>query len=147
MAVIAAQKAMDIVIAQYKVGTVDFNRVATIEQTLVQVQDLEAQSRGLIATGLIDVYRALGGGWQIRLQQGDGAGLVQPPQAPGAVEHLPAPLPTPVPALAPMNEHGPIPPVNLPKAPLPDKNGQYQPKPLPESLDRGYAMVNPALAK
>jgi NodT family efflux transporter outer membrane factor (OMF) lipoprotein len=144
-AVIAAQKAMDIVIAQYKVGTVDFNRVATIEQTLVQVQDLEAQSRGLIATGLIQVYRALGGGWQIRLQQGEGSGLVQPPQVPGAAEHLPAPTPVPIPA--PMGEHGPLPPVNLPKAPVPDKDGHYQPKPLPESLDRGYAMVNPGLSK
>ena len=144
-AVIAAQKAMDIVIAQHKVGTVDFNRVATIEQTLVQVQDLEAQSRGLIATGLIQVYRALGGGWQIRLQQGEGSGLVQPPQVPGAAEHLPAPTPVPIPA--PMGEHGPLPPVNLPKAPVPDKDGHYQPKPLPESLDRGYAMVNPGLSK
>ena len=63
---VAPQKAVNIVIKQYKVGTVDFNRVATIEQTLVQQQDQEAQASGRSAR-LITVYRAMGGGWEIRL--------------------------------------------------------------------------------
>ncbi|MCE5301916.1 MAG: efflux transporter outer membrane subunit [Planctomycetaceae bacterium] len=61
----SAQKAVDIVFKEYRVGTVDFNRVALIEQNLVQQQDLQAQSHGEIAQGLIRVYRALGGGWQL----------------------------------------------------------------------------------
>ena len=59
-----AQKAVDIVFKEYRVGKVDFNRVALIEQNLVQQQDLQAQSHGEISQGLIEVYRALGGGWE-----------------------------------------------------------------------------------
>lgn len=109
--VVAAQKAVNIVVNQYRVGTVDFNRVATIEQSLVQVQDLQAQSRGQIAIGLITAYRALGGGWQIRLTEGDATSPIAPdmapapaaapavhapiplPAAPGILEELPAPKP------------------------------------------------------
>ncbi len=68
--VLAADKAYRIVVRQYQAGTVDFNRVDTIEQNLVQQQALLAQAQSQIATGLIQVYRALGGGWQIRLDQG-----------------------------------------------------------------------------
>jgi NodT family efflux transporter outer membrane factor (OMF) lipoprotein len=64
--VIAANKAYGIVVAQYQAGRVDFTTVSTIEQTLVQQQDLYTQSLGLIDQGLIQVYRALGGGWEIR---------------------------------------------------------------------------------
>ncbi len=46
----------------------DFNRFALIEQNRVTQQDLLAQSRGQIAQGLIQTYRALGGGWEIRQQ-------------------------------------------------------------------------------
>ena len=65
-----AALALQVVIEQYESGlaTADFNRYAVIQQTLIQQQDLWAQSRGQIALGLIDVYRALGGGWQIRLE-------------------------------------------------------------------------------
>jgi NodT family efflux transporter outer membrane factor (OMF) lipoprotein len=65
-----AALALQVVIEQYESGlaSADFNRYAVIQQTLIQQQDLWAQSRGQIALGLIDVYRALGGGWQIRLQ-------------------------------------------------------------------------------
>ncbi len=46
----------------------DFNRFALIEQNRVTQQDLLAQSRGQIAQGLVQTYRALGGGWEISLQ-------------------------------------------------------------------------------
>lgn len=59
--------ALRIVIGQYEEGNVDFNRYTVLQQSLIQQQDLWAQARGDIALGLIDVYRALGGGWQIRL--------------------------------------------------------------------------------
>ena len=42
----------------------------TIETNLVPQQDLQAQARGQIALGLIQVYRALGGGWEYRLGPG-----------------------------------------------------------------------------
>ncbi len=41
-------------------------RVTLIEMDLVQQQDTLAQARGEIAQGLIQVYRALGGGWELR---------------------------------------------------------------------------------
>lgn len=63
----AAEKAVKIAMAQYKAGQVDFNRVSVIQQNLVQQQDSEAQAQGEIAQGLIAVFQALAGGWQIRL--------------------------------------------------------------------------------
>jgi NodT family efflux transporter outer membrane factor (OMF) lipoprotein len=53
-------------IAQYQGGLVDYNRVVLIQERLVDRQQALAQSQGQIALGLIQVYRALGGGWQIR---------------------------------------------------------------------------------
>lgn len=62
----AAQRSVNAVLAQYKDGISDFNRVVVVEQTLVQQQDLMAVTQGNIALGLIDIYRSLGGGWKIR---------------------------------------------------------------------------------
>jgi NodT family efflux transporter outer membrane factor (OMF) lipoprotein len=99
-----ASLALEVVIAQYEngLGVVDFNRYAVIQQTLIQQQDLWAQSRGDIALGLIEVYRALGGGWQIRLTPPTGtpisafpAGSLAP--AAGSLEPLPAPTIVPLP--------------------------------------------------
>ncbi|MCE9551751.1 MAG: transporter, partial [Planctomycetes bacterium] len=68
---------------------------------LVLQQDQWAQAQGQVAQGLIQVYRSLGGGWQIRL--GPPAGAVAAPDAAageqpagGAPRHLP-PVPEPIP--------------------------------------------------
>jgi NodT family efflux transporter outer membrane factor (OMF) lipoprotein len=65
----AANKAFIIGASQYRGGTIDFTRLVLVEQNLVQQQDQYAQSQGEIAQGLVDTYRALGGGWQIRLER------------------------------------------------------------------------------
>ena len=91
-----AEKAVKIVVAQYKAGTVDFTRVTQIQQTLVQLQDTLAQARGEIALGLIQVYRALGGGWQIRLTGCEMTAL-PPPGVPQPTGPVPAPEPKPMP--------------------------------------------------
>jgi NodT family efflux transporter outer membrane factor (OMF) lipoprotein len=44
----------------------DYTRVAQLESSQVVLDDTLAQAQGEIALGLIQVYRALGGGWQIR---------------------------------------------------------------------------------
>ena len=62
-----ADKAVRIVLAQYREGTIDFTRVTQIELNLVPLLDTLAQARGEIGLGLIQVYRSLGGGWQLRL--------------------------------------------------------------------------------
>lgn len=65
--VLYAERAVKTVVAQYEAGAVDFTRVTQIQQNLVQQQDTLAQAQGEIALGLIQVYRALGGGWQVRI--------------------------------------------------------------------------------
>src|SRR5208283_3210425 len=62
-----AKRAVDIVLAQYNANVTDLTRVTLLQQNLVPLEDTLAQAQGEIATGLIQVYRALGGGWQIRL--------------------------------------------------------------------------------
>jgi NodT family efflux transporter outer membrane factor (OMF) lipoprotein len=63
----SGEKAVRVALAQYKGGTVDFNRVSLLEQNLVGYQDQFAEAQGQIALGLIQVYKALGGGWEIRI--------------------------------------------------------------------------------
>ena len=104
--------ALQIIVAQYQAGLagVDFNRYATIQQNLLSQQDSWAQSRGQIATGLIQVYRSLGGGWQIKLGQvPDKQGCLSPvPAANGA-------------AVAPPGVNGPVinAPGGVPAEPVP----------------------------
>jgi outer membrane protein TolC len=50
----------------------DVNRLFTLESTQVQEQDNLAVAQGNIALNLINVYRALGGGWEIRDQDDHG---------------------------------------------------------------------------
>jgi NodT family efflux transporter outer membrane factor (OMF) lipoprotein len=78
----AAEKSVTVALAQYQGGTVDFNRVALVEQNLVTQQNLLAQAQGNIGLGLIQVYRALGGGWQIRCTDCDSKGSQVGPLAP-----------------------------------------------------------------
>jgi NodT family efflux transporter outer membrane factor (OMF) lipoprotein len=85
-----AQKAVSLGLVQYKAGTVDFTRITQLEQNLVLQQNTLAQASGEIAEGLIAVYRALGGGWEIRttgLGPAEEAAPVNgaPPPAPAVV--------------------------------------------------------------
>lgn len=57
-------RSVELVKEQFKEGVTDFNRVYNTESLLVQQQDQLAQTRGNIAANLIELYRALGGGWQ-----------------------------------------------------------------------------------
>lgn len=61
-----AERTVRVVLAQYELGTVDITQLIQIELNLVTQQDTLAQAQGEIPNGLIMVYRALGGGWQIR---------------------------------------------------------------------------------
>ena len=67
--VTAAAAATEVGVAQYRTGTIDFNRVFNLETTQVQQQDRLATAQGDIALNLIAVYRALGGGWELRLTE------------------------------------------------------------------------------
>jgi NodT family efflux transporter outer membrane factor (OMF) lipoprotein len=86
----------------------DYTRVAQLEQNLVLLQDVLAQAEGEIALGLIQVYKALGGGWQIRLTGCNPAALAAlgaPCPAPAGPAEQP-PEQAPLPARLPEMEKG-----------------------------------------
>ncbi|MEN6365956.1 MAG: TolC family protein [Thermoguttaceae bacterium] len=110
--VAADAAAVETVILQYEKGSVDFNRYATIAQNLVVQQDAAASSRGEISQGLVAVFRALGGGWEIRLEPetdlAEGAtALVDQPEPPKAKEPAAMPKPPAEPQPAPMPDEQP----------------------------------------
>ncbi|MBM4273836.1 MAG: efflux transporter outer membrane subunit [Deltaproteobacteria bacterium] len=62
----AAQRSVDLAILQYREGITDFTTVLTAEQNLLTQQNDLATTLGDISRNLVAVYRALGGGWQMR---------------------------------------------------------------------------------
>lgn len=61
-----AQGALDIATLEYQQGSRDFTTVLTAEQNLLAAQNNLAVATGEISRGVVRIYRALGGGWQIR---------------------------------------------------------------------------------
>ena len=70
----AAKRAFDLAVLQYREGTKDFTTVLVAQQALLSEQDNLATTLGNISSNLVGVYRALGGGWEIR----EGRELVPP---------------------------------------------------------------------
>jgi len=68
-AVDAAMKSVELAKIQYLEGTVDFNRVYLLEREAVKEQILLNENLGLVSQGIIHTYRALGGGWEMRLEE------------------------------------------------------------------------------
>lgn len=62
----SAKRSLELAVVQYREGITDFTTVLTAQQSLLSEQDSLASTLGDISTNLIGVYRALGGGWQIR---------------------------------------------------------------------------------
>ncbi|PPK74629.1 NodT family efflux transporter outer membrane factor (OMF) lipoprotein [Methylobacter tundripaludum] len=62
----AAQRSLNLATLQYRQGITDFTTVLTAQQALLSEQDSLANTLGDISNNLVGVYRALGGGWQIR---------------------------------------------------------------------------------
>ncbi len=59
----ATQRSLDLVLTQYRAGLTDFQNVLDTERSLLVRQDDLAASEGLVIQNLVDLYRALGGGW------------------------------------------------------------------------------------
>jgi len=72
--VASARTAVGLAVLQYREGVTDFTTVLTAQQALLSQQDSLASTLGTISTSLVGVYRALGGGWEIR----EGQELVPP---------------------------------------------------------------------
>ena len=62
----AANGALKIAMEQYEQGATSFTTVLTAEQNLLQAQDSLAGALANVPLGLTAVFRALGGGWQMR---------------------------------------------------------------------------------
>jgi NodT family efflux transporter outer membrane factor (OMF) lipoprotein len=62
----SALRSLELAIIQYREGITDFTTVLTAQQSLLSEQDSLATTLGDISRSLVGVYRALGGGWEIR---------------------------------------------------------------------------------
>jgi NodT family efflux transporter outer membrane factor (OMF) lipoprotein len=62
----AYQRSVDLSMLQYREGLIDFQRVLDSQRFLVREQDLWTTTRGDVILNLVSLYKALGGGWQIR---------------------------------------------------------------------------------
>jgi NodT family efflux transporter outer membrane factor (OMF) lipoprotein len=62
----AAKKALDLSSLQYREGLKDFTTVLVSQLALLNAQDNLVDTIGSIYISLVGVYRALGGGWEIR---------------------------------------------------------------------------------
>jgi NodT family efflux transporter outer membrane factor (OMF) lipoprotein len=68
-AVTAGASAVRIALVQYREGATDFQRVLDSQRSLLQSQNGLAHARSAAATNLIGLYKALGGGWELRQGQ------------------------------------------------------------------------------
>jgi len=59
----AAQKAVELARGKYQAGLIDFSSVLDAERSLLSFQDQLTQSNGAVASNLVRLYKALGGGW------------------------------------------------------------------------------------
>jgi len=62
----SAKASLDLAVLQYRQGIVDFTTVLVAQLALLNTQDSLASALGNISTSLVGIYRALGGGWEIR---------------------------------------------------------------------------------
>lgn len=62
----AARRSLELAVIQYREGVVDFTTVLIAQQALLTAQDSLAATLGSISTNMVGVFRALGGGWQLR---------------------------------------------------------------------------------
>jgi NodT family efflux transporter outer membrane factor (OMF) lipoprotein len=62
----ASQRSVETAVTQYQNGLITFNTVISTLQSNLDQQDLLAVAQGDVANNLVQVYRALGGGWEVR---------------------------------------------------------------------------------
>jgi len=62
----ASNRSVEISLIQYRDGVTNYTRVLNSQEFLVQQQDSLTAIRGDVARSLIAMYKALGGGWELR---------------------------------------------------------------------------------
>jgi len=93
-AVTQARAAFVLAQSQYRVGLIDFETLLETQRSLLSTEDGQAQARADRATALVQLYKALGGGWQAAPMPASAL-----PGTPAAIElsdmaALPAPSPS-----------------------------------------------------
>lgn len=61
----AAQRSTELSLVQYREGAVDYQRVLDAQRSLLSEQNKMAKAQSSVATNLIALYKALGGGWEV----------------------------------------------------------------------------------
>ena len=64
--VAASKRSVDLSMIQYREGLVDYQRVLDTQRFLSEQHDTLVTTAGVVISNLIAMYKALGGGWQIR---------------------------------------------------------------------------------
>jgi NodT family efflux transporter outer membrane factor (OMF) lipoprotein len=64
-----AQRAVELTLKQYREGAVDYQRVLDAQRSQLEEETALARARSAVDTSLISVYKALGGGWELRSGQ------------------------------------------------------------------------------
>lgn len=90
-----AEEAQRVAQVKYREGEIDFNRLFTVQQLQLSQQENLAGARGNAARSLVDLYRALGGGWEIRLESSSPE--LATASAPGEIPTAPEPTELPQP--------------------------------------------------
>lgn len=90
----AARRSAELAFVQYREGQTDFTTVLVAQQNLLSVQDSLAVAQGNIALNLVGLYKALGGGWEIRegrpfVPQDDAAAMAERVNWGGLLEENP----------------------------------------------------------
>lgn len=62
----ASARAVELATVQYRDGIADYTRVLDSQRFLLLQQDQVALAKGKVAASLVSVYKALGGGWELR---------------------------------------------------------------------------------
>jgi NodT family efflux transporter outer membrane factor (OMF) lipoprotein len=62
----AAENAVHLSLVQYREGAIDYQRVLDSQRALLDAQNRLANTRSSVVTNLIALYKALGGGWEVR---------------------------------------------------------------------------------
>ncbi|HBZ68884.1 MAG TPA: transporter [Deltaproteobacteria bacterium] len=65
-AVEAANRAVDLSIIQYRGGATDYTAVLNSQQAKLREDDELVNTRGVVALSVVALYKALGGGWELR---------------------------------------------------------------------------------
>ena len=62
----ASNRALELSLIQYREGAADYTSVLITQQAKLQAEDGLAASHGDVTLSVIGLYRALGGGWELR---------------------------------------------------------------------------------